>query len=57
MAIAVNPTDVNLPAEDSDQSNVDNQTGALTNSIGELPAAGTENSVQTGNLPSIPDIF
>ena len=57
MAIAVNPTDVNLPAEDSDQSNVDDQAGALTNSIGELPAAGTENLAQTGNLPSIPDIF
>ncbi len=57
MAIAVNPTDVNLPAGDSDPNNVEGQPGTLTSPIGELPAAGAGNSEQTGNLPSIPEIF
>ena len=46
MAIAVNPTDVNLPAGDSDPNNVEGQPGTLTSPIGELPAAAG-NSEQT----------
>ena len=57
MAIAVNPTDVNLPAGDSESSNDDGQAGALTNPIGEVPSAGVSNPDQAGNLPTIPEIF
>ena len=56
MAIAVNPTDVNLPAGNPDDNLDDGQPGALTNPSGGVPSGGV-GEVDAGGLPSIPEIF